>query len=192
MAAQAPPAGVKAHMAEVLRLLRNIDPFPSRKDTRLEARPKGATRYVGFCLGKVTALDRGVVPSRFNLKYPELYAAARRLIKAHSPGFRYTSIQVNKNMQCKPHRDKGNKGPSYGVGLGKYTGGKLVVDGVAHDLHNRLVKFDGRLLHHVTPFTGERYTLIYFQMKRKAPKAPATKAPATRAPAPRAPIPKRL
>jgi hypothetical protein len=170
----------------VLRLLRDIRPFPSRKDTRKRARPIGAQAYVGFCLGAVNAADT-VVPSRFNVKYPDLLKAARRLMKAHDPTFRYTSIQVNKNMQCAPHRDKGNAGPSYGIGLGNYTGGKLVVEGTPHVLRNRFVKFDGRKLHYVTPFTGERYTLIYFTIQRRRPTRDGTHGPRgnTRRSAPR-------
>lgn len=156
---------------KVLKTLRDIPKFPWRTDTRLDARPEGSKRYVGFCLGSVRQLDKGIVPSRFNPRFPELLGVANALMKAHDPGFKYTSIQVNKNMQCSPHRDSGNEGPSYIIGLGDYEGGDLVVVDPAtgpktHNVRNRFVHFDGRMMHHVLPFTGERYTLVFFTVKK--------------------------
>lgn len=154
---------------KTLKLLQAIEPFPQRKDTRKDARPIGKEAFVGFCLGKVKKLDAGIVQSRFNSRFPELYRTARQLMHVHDPKFKYTSIQINKNMACAPHRDAHNMGPSYGIGLGRYTGGELVVDGQKFKLRNKFVKFDGRLLHHVEPFKGERYTLIYFTLKKPSP-----------------------
>jgi predicted 2-oxoglutarate/Fe(II)-dependent dioxygenase YbiX len=96
---------------------------------------------------------------------------ADALMKAYDPTFKYTSIQVNKNMQCAPHRDSLNDGLSYIIGLGDYTGGDLVVhhkDGTttAHNIRNKFVKFDGHEVHHVEPFEGERYSLVFFTVKQ--------------------------
>lgn len=161
----------------VLKTLREIPKFPWRTDTRLDARPVGEKRYYGFCLGSVRQLDKGIVPSRFNPRFPQLLKEACALMKAHDPNFKYTSIQVNKNMQCAPHRDAGNEGPSYIIGLGDYQGGDLVVQETSgpktHNVHNRFVHFDGRLVHHVLPFKGERYTLVFFTVKKPNPRPPA-------------------
>jgi hypothetical protein len=81
---------------------------------------------------------------------------------AYDPTFRYTTIQVNKNVFCKPHVDKNNVGESYGIAMGDFTGGSLVVEGKEHDIHNRFLKFDGRLGHWITPFRGTRYSLVFF------------------------------
>ena len=40
-------------------------------------------------------------------------------------GFRFTSIQVNKNCSSRVHCDCNNRGQSCIVGLGNYSGGKL-------------------------------------------------------------------
>lgn len=133
----------------------------------------GVKKYVGFCLGKVRQLAVGIVRSRFDARFPELLALARRLMRSHDPRFKYTSVQVNKNMACRPHRDAGNEGPSYIIGLGDYTGGRLVVWDDAGkqqriDIRNRFFRFDGRKLHAVEPFKGERYSLVFFTVKKHA------------------------
>lgn len=166
---------MSSEMREVLAALRAIDPFPSRV-SRKNALPKGHTKYVGFCFGKVKALDKGYVRSRFDARFPDLLKAARRLIKAHDPSFKYTSIQVNKNMKCIPHKDTNNIGMSYIIGLGKYTGGHLALGDDPKTLkkvniRNKFFKFDGRhTTHQVTPFEGERYSLVYFTTGPRTPK----------------------
>lgn len=146
---------------KTLAELRAIDPFPSR-ESRKNARPDGVKKYVGFCFGKVKKLDEGYVRSQFDARFPGLLKAARELIKAHDPSFRYTSIQVNKNMQCKPHKDTYNKGMSYIIGLGAYTGGELLTGDRSINIRNKFLKFDGRQTHSTAPFKGERYSLVYF------------------------------
>lgn len=74
----------------------------------------------------------------------------------------FTSIQVNQNMTCASHKDKGNIGISAIVAFGDYEGGELVVEGVKHDIKNKIFLFDGSLQEHYTaPFTGTRYSLVY-------------------------------
>jgi hypothetical protein len=74
----------------------------------------------------------------------------------------FTSIQVNQNMTCAPHKDKGNVGISAIIAFGDYEGGELVVEGVKHDIKNKIFLFDGSAQEHYTaPFTGNRYSLVY-------------------------------
>jgi hypothetical protein len=74
----------------------------------------------------------------------------------------YTSIQVNQNYNCKPHRDIHNCGTSYIVAFGEYTGGRLVIEGKSFDVQYRPVLFDGsKLLHSTTPFEGNRVSIVY-------------------------------
>lgn len=178
----ASPRGPPSLRAAVLRELRAIPKFPSRNDTRVNARPQGATSYVGFCLGKVKMLVGGIVDSRFNARFPELLRAAQALMHAHDPAFKFTSIQVNKNMQCSPHKDSGNVGMSYIIGLGDYTGGELVVAPKnapvqEHDIRGKFLYFDGcHNTHSVNPFQGERYSLVFFNPRTPAPKPAAAAA----------------
>lgn len=105
-------------------------------------------------------------PSKWNRKFPRLYRLLCGFISAYHPNFKYSTIQLNKNFQCLPHVDKYNKGPSYIIALGDFTGGELVIEGESYNIRNRWKKFDGRKLHAVSPFRGERYSLVFFTHTR--------------------------
>jgi len=108
-------------------------------------------------------------PSIFNTKFPKLYSLVKKLIKLHKPDFKYTTIQVNKNIQSDPHIDKNNVGPSYIIALGNFTGGALVIEGERFNIFNTWKHFDGTLGHWVEPFEGERFSLVYFTHTFKPP-----------------------
>jgi len=128
-----------------------------------------------FVLGKVNYRGQDCVnnktkgPSRWNKIFPKLYRLIRKIIKNRFPNFKYTTIQLNKNIKSPPHIDKNNVGPSYIIGLGDYTGGNLVIEGKQYDIKNKWKKFDGRLGHWVESFTGTRYTLVFFTHTFKPP-----------------------
>ncbi len=107
----------------------------------------------------------------FNDKYPELHACCRKLIARHDPEFVYDCIQINKSYQMTWHVDRNNRSESIILGLGDYTGGELLVKGEdgqvdSIDIRNRLVKFNGRMLHCNAPFTGTRYSLVFFRLRK--------------------------
>jgi len=87
-------------------------------------------------------------------------------------GAEFSTIQFNKNYQCKKHIDGRNTGISHIIGLGDYEGGKLLIyyDGpdqapTAVDIRNRFYSFDGsEYFHEVSPFKGERITLVFFSL----------------------------
>lgn len=128
-----------------------------------------------FVLGKVNYRGQKFLnyrtkgPSRWNKVYPKLYTLIRKIIKEKFPNFKYTTIQLNKNIISPPHIDKNNVGPSYILGLGDYDGGKLVIEGEEFDIKNKWKHFDGRLGHWVKPFKGTRYTLVFFTHTFKPP-----------------------
>lgn len=96
----------------------------------------------------------------------------------------FTTISLNKNYAGRLHRDGGNIGPSIGVAAGPYTGGGLRFwagdsrKGTRSDPElvrkepslllniKKGVVFDGNCAHEVEPFTGERYSLIFFTVKK--------------------------
>ena len=104
-------------------------------------------------------------------KYKEVHKLAVNVMKKKDPKFPFTSIQFNKNKQMKKHKDAKNVGESYIIGLGNYTGGELIVyntDGKSEkkrvNIKNKWYKFDGSTFPHETaPFTGTRYTLVYYK-----------------------------
>lgn len=123
---------------------------------------------------KLDGKTRG--PCKYNEKFPELFKLLKKLIKLWKPNFKYTTIQVNKNVISLPHIDKNNVGPSYGIALGDFTGvgtatsgGDLVVEGKEFCIKNKFKKFNGTLGHWITPFKGTRYSLIYFTHTFKPP-----------------------
>jgi hypothetical protein len=108
-------------------------------------------------------------PSRWNNKYKKLFKLLKDLISYYHPDFKYTTIQINKNILSPPHIDKNNVGPSYIIGLGDYQGGDLNIEGKKYNIKNRWKFFDGNKGHWTEPFKGERYSIIYFTHTFKPP-----------------------
>ena len=81
-------------------------------------------------------------------------------------------------------RVSANQAPFYGLGLGDYAGGFVCVeaeDGMSVyevDTQARLGKVDGRYPHWVSPHTGERFSIIYYQTSGAVvPQGPSVFAP---------------
>jgi len=99
-----------------------------------------------------------------NIKYGELYLALRRLGDAICP-FAYDSITVNQCNVGPPHRDKGNLGLSMLVSGGDYEGGSFVLEGQEIDTKYKPYIFDGHRLHWNNPFTGFRWSIVFFKLE---------------------------
>jgi hypothetical protein len=105
--------------------------------------------------------------SRFDAKFPELKRAIWALGHRIVP-FRFTTVQVNYNYKTKTHIDKNNVGDSVIVGLGDYKGGDLLVEGKAYNIKYHPLQFNGAELEHGTaPYTGNRYSLVFFRTKEQ-------------------------
>jgi hypothetical protein len=108
--------------------------------------------------------------SWWSTQYPDVYEKLRALMTKYDPHFSYTHITLNRNLQCKRHTDGGNAGPSYIGAFGNFVGGGLIVEPPGGgqpetllDLHSNFVMFNGKTQPHETaPFTGERFTLVYY------------------------------
>jgi len=170
---------------KVLELLQQINPFPKQDRDNIVNIPKGKTEQTyyannsGFVLGKVRTWaptkegKTGVIDSKKSNtpKYKELFQEASKLMRLHNPNFKFTSIQFNKNQKTKKHTDSKNVGKSYIIGLGDYNGGDVRLytkKGDSYrdiDIKNRFATFNGSELEHETrPFTGERYTLVFYSI----------------------------
>lgn len=96
----------------------------------------------------------------------------------------WTSVTVNQNYKCLPHRDKGNFGNSFLVAFGDYQGGDLCIhEGDLSGVHNiryNPIKTDfSKVLHSVKDFTGNRYSLVFYNLKAtKMPTEPLPKGEA--------------
>lgn len=73
---------------------------------------------------------------------------------------------VNCNAKFTPHVDSGRgagQTMSMIVGLGTYTGGEIVVEGVSHSIAYAPLEFDGWSSRHWTEsYRGERFSLVWF------------------------------
>lgn len=131
--------------------------------TRFNVKKSQDQEVTGMCLGVVNARSNGVVASSFGRNRPNLTKTLVNFAKLAVPDFNFTSIQVNKNYLSAMHVDKNNLGPSYIVGVGDYTQGGLWVQTLgAVDCNRKWILFDGNVPHCTLPYTGTRYTLIYF------------------------------
>jgi hypothetical protein len=100
--------------------------------------------------------------SRYSRKYPEIHEEIVRIGKEICP-FEFKTVQLNKNCQCPPHKDKANQSRSILVSFGDYTGGELVIEGVVQNAYHNPIEFDGvNNLHWNLEHTGTKYSLIYF------------------------------
>ena len=138
----------------------------------------GFSGYEGFVLGMITSWagkgSRAGYRKMLSMKtrepkYKKLFRESKKLMRMKDPKFKFTSIQYNKNHRAARHRDAKNTGVSYIVGLGDYTGGELTIfdeqekNPVKHNIKNKFYTFDGSKYPHETcPFSGERYTLVFY------------------------------
>jgi len=95
--------------------------------------------------------------------------------------FGFTGININHNYAGRRHRDNGNEGPSAIKAIGSFTGGKLNYfpldvkkpgrrdvdtlepkESIALDLSQQFALFNGNNAHGVQPFSGNRFSLVFF------------------------------
>ena len=109
----------------------------------------------------------GSHPPKANSLFPELVRAAFRLEAVLLPNRPSSStIAINRNAVFRPHTDSGagsGQSKSLITGLGDYVGGECVVEGIPNNIRYNALEFDGWKERHWTlPFSGERYTLVWF------------------------------
>ena len=104
--------------------------------------------------------------SRFTRLYPHIYEELLRLGNLYCP-FPFTSIHINKNVVCPPHKDEKNIGMSMIVSIGDYEGCKLVVDGDIRDTKYKPFVFNGAEQEHYNTddLIGTKYSLIFYNIK---------------------------
>ena len=164
----------RRQMKLVLDMLNDVK-FPVKKpykdNTRSNITGGKKMDIKAIVLGKVRSYsESNLVESSKNKRYPELFIALKKLIKLHNPNYRWNSVIINKNLKTSWHRDKGNKGMSYGIGLGNFTGGGISfrIAGKIRPMnnHNKWLYFDGNNIEHSsTAFKGTRYAIIYYWKK---------------------------
>lgn len=104
--------------------------------------------------------------SKFTEQHPKLWELLLQYAKQLDPDHQFSSVTINHNVECKPHKDFRNDGTTMIVALGDYTGGELVVEGEEFDIKGKPHYFNGFLREHYNkPFTGERYSIMFYSCK---------------------------
>jgi hypothetical protein len=109
--------------------------------------------------------------SAMSQKRPDVYEYLQNLMKEIYPDYKYSSIQVNHNVVCNPHRHhKANVGDSIILSVGNYTGCKFVIKTENQDeildTYHQPILFDGvKNLHWNTDdLEGDKYSVVFFSI----------------------------
>jgi len=118
------------------------------------------------CFGMVRKRSLAPDLSRCSWMDPRLhYLLMKFALVNMPPGFTFTSVQVNDSYMCEAHFDKHNRGNSYIVAFGSYTGGELVLkepqDKEYNIRHRPILLMEARL--NITPRSfREEGGLLFF------------------------------
>jgi hypothetical protein len=143
----------------------------------LETHHLGVNKYrvtvgegVSQCFGIVSKRSAPPDLSRQSWLHAELHHLLMEYANKHVM-IPFTSIQVNCNYICAPHKDHGNIGQSFIIGFGDYTGGELCIDSDknAYDIRSGLLFNGSEKLHWTKPWTGTRYSLVFSTLKSRFP-----------------------
>lgn len=151
------------HFEKLIELLKKkpIEVYHERKNS-------GVGRSLPF--GIINRRNYGLGRSRNNRRYPEHYKEMLKIAKVLKIDCDWTSIMMNDNYGTLPHKDKNNDGTSCIVGFGDYTGGELNVEGIKYDIKYKPLHMDAsEQLHFTEPWSGCRYSLVFFRIKLKKP-----------------------
>ena len=115
----------------------------------------------GMTIGRKNGI-KGI--SYHSKKYPEIYQEILRIGKLYCP-IEFSSIHLNNNVVCPPHRDRKNSGESCLISFGDYTGCNIVVENVNYDAKHTPIVFDGSKLEHwnTDDLIGNKYSLVFFR-----------------------------
>lgn len=157
------PTVCEARFARIHSMLEGITLRLLTERGRTSRRGFGTHRAATF--GDVrTRSGTRVSLSHASKVHPDIHAELFALGAALAPEFAFTSVHVNKNVVCPPHKDANNVGRSMLVSFGEYEGCGLVVEGRPYDTRHTPHIFDGSRLEHWNSPTlvGTKYSLVYY------------------------------
>jgi len=156
----------------------------SENHGRLNVLPEGRKYVYSDTIGAIRRRtgEFGITPP--TKKYPDFVRIFNQWLSDNKPKipckFLCTAINLNANYAGRRHRDANNEGPSVIRAFGKFKGGRLCYwpndnvkpkpkvdvlkkeDCVKYDLSKNTIAFNGNNAHEVEPFTGERYSVVFF------------------------------
>ena len=158
----------KVSMDDVLYVLSTL-PQP-KNSRRVSVIPDGKDFVHSQSVGLTTQKGRAPTLSSLCSSCPLLAKLLSRFVLDHDPGYRFTTITLNYNYASAPHHDVNHEdGHARIIALGNFEGGELLLHESGNgeskkvDVRNRWFDFDGTVLHSTAPFSGERYSLVYFR-----------------------------
>jgi len=166
---------------------------------RSNVAPEGQKFVYSDTVGGIRVIAKGYRPTCVTTRYPNFVRFLNKWLKDNLPAsvaddFVCTAINLNANYAGRRHRDGNNEGPSIIRAFGKFTGGMLKYwpkdlkctgkqqprvedlandDCITHNIKNKTLIFDGNRAHEVTPFEGNRYSVVFFSTQGFAKFKPA-------------------
>merc|ERR1712048_1091897 len=155
-------------------------------DTRLNVLPEGVKTVHSDTLGVLKMRDGTYRIFDPTTRYEFVTKILCRWFADNKPKdipdeFGFTGININHNYAGRRHRDNGNEGPSAIKAIGSFSGGKLnyfpldakrpgraqvdaldAKESITLDLSKQFVMFNGNNAHGVRPFSGDRFSLVFF------------------------------
>jgi hypothetical protein len=155
-------------LANLHEMLSNINIPKAKKGNRKDFEE---SRYM--CFGITRARKSGIIGfSTATRNYPHIWEELKKIgstLKGRDgKPFTYTSVHVNYNVVCPPHKDKGNIGPSILLGMGDYIGGELCTeDGMEYDINCQPILFNGsQITHWNKPLKNKgKISIVYYVHK---------------------------
>jgi hypothetical protein len=128
---------------------------------------RGFPKHRATTFGISRARYSGKIGSSWaTLRWPHIWKLIQKL--GNYLHFEFTSVQLNHNVTCPPHKDTNNVCNSFLISFGKYTGGEIVINGETKNAYHNPIIFNGyELEHYNLPHDGEKYSLIFFNMPKK-------------------------
>jgi hypothetical protein len=115
---------------------------------------------------------KGYFETKLKTKYPHMQEYFNQFSLLYLGNFEFNQVVINRNFKITRHIDSNNIGESYIIGLGNYSGGELIIEyengDKIIDIKNKPYIFNGsEYYHYVKPFEGERYSLVFYNIKLK-------------------------
>ena len=102
-------------------------------------------------------------------EYDKVWQLCEQLIRQVIPDAVYNALAITKSFRGSPHIDNHDKTFQHVIALGDFKGGYLCTEAdedgnevVEVDVKNKFGRIDGRSVHWVSGWTGERYSIVYY------------------------------
>lgn len=132
-----------------------------KSNVRLNFKPTDRSVVFGLSKGRFTG---NVGLSVYTKKHPYIWELIQQIGDLLPDDFEYTSVFLNHNVVCNPHKDKNNVGKSILLSFGDYTGCNIVINGTEYNANRQPILFNGALLEHynTNDLVGSKYSLVFF------------------------------